>query len=231
MGARVAYLAPSERAARGKAARKAAPRRSHAEWEPSPARPHPVAVLEQQAEARVPELVPIRYGRMLVSPFTFFRGGAAIMASDLAGTPESGFHAQLCGDAHLSNFGVFGSPERKFLFDINDFDETHPGPWEWDVKRLAASVAVAARECGFSRSEREEMVVATVREYRTTIRALADAPSLRVWHSQLEVRKLMARMRREFTAKRLAQVDADLAKARTKDSMRALSKLTGVVEG
>jgi uncharacterized protein (DUF2252 family) len=231
MGTRVAYLAPSERAARGKAARQAAPRRSHAEWEPSPSRPDPVAVLEQQAEARVPELVPIRYGRMLVSPFTFFRGGAAIMASDLAGTPESGFHAQLCGDAHLSNFGVFGSPERKFLFDINDFDETHPGPWEWDVKRLAASVAVAGRECGFSRRERGASVVATVREYRTTMRALADAPSLRVWHSQLEVGKLMARMRREFTAKRLAQVDADLAKARTKDSMRALSKLTGIVEG
>jgi uncharacterized protein (DUF2252 family) len=195
------------------------------------ARPDPIAVLERQAETRVPELVPIRYGRMLVSPFAFFRGGAAIMASDLAATPESGFHAQLCGDAHLSNFGVFGSPERRFLFDINDFDETYPGPWEWDVKRLAASVAVAGRECGFSRSERRATVVSTVREYRTTMRTLADTPSLRVWHSQLEVRTLMARMRREFTAERLSQVDADLAKARTKDSMRALAKLTGVVEG
>ena len=225
------YLSPSERAKRGKTARKEVPRRSHSEWEPSSSRPDPVTLLEEQAETRVPELVPIRYGRMLVSPFAFFRGAAAIMASDLVGTPDSGFRAQLCGDAHLSNFGVFGTAERKFLFDINDFDETHPGPWEWDVKRLAASIVVAARECGHPRKERAAMVLSMAHEYRTTMRTLADTPSLRVWHSQLEVGTLMAQLRREFAAKRLSQVHADVAKARTKDSMRALSKLTGVVDG
>jgi hypothetical protein len=175
--------------------------------------------------------VPIRYGRMLVSPFAFFRGGAAIMASDLAETPRSGFQTQLCGDAHLSNFGIFGTPERKFVFDINDFDETHVGPWEWDVKRLAASLAVAAREDGYSRKLRAAIVAATAHEYRIAMRALAREPSLSVWYSHLEVDKLMARVRREFSARRLTRVEADIAKARTKDSMRAFSKLTGIVDG
>ena len=122
------YVSAKERAERGRAARKATPRRAHADWEPSATRPDPIAILEEQAATRIPELVPIRHGRMLVSPFAFFRGAAAIMAADLAGTPDSGFQTQLCGDAHLSNFGIFGTPERKFVFDINDFDETHPGP-------------------------------------------------------------------------------------------------------
>src|SRR3954452_16180881 len=146
----VAHLISAERAARGKAARAEVPRSLQAEID-FPERRDPVALLEEQAVTRVPELVPIRYGRMLTSPFAFYRGGALIMASDLARTPDSGLRVQLCGDAHLSNFGVFGSPERNLIFDINDFDETAPGPWEWDVKRLAASFAIAGRENGFSR--------------------------------------------------------------------------------
>ena len=140
----------------GKGARTNAPRAAHEVWEESPTRPDPVALLEGQAESRVQELVPIRYGRMLVSPFTFFRGAALIMASDLATTPRSGLNVQACGDAHLSNFGVFASAERNLVFDVNDFDETLPGPWEWDVKRLAASLAIAGRYRGFSDKERAE---------------------------------------------------------------------------
>ena len=145
-----AGLTLEDRVARGKAARTGAPRSSHGKWKPMADRPDPIALLQEQAESRVPELVPIRYGRMLVSPGTFYRGAALIMASDLAATPRSGVTVQLCGDAHLSNFGVFGSPERQLVFDINDFDETLPGPWEWDVKRLAASFEVAGRELGFA---------------------------------------------------------------------------------
>ncbi len=160
----------AERVARGKAARQEVPRSSHAEYTAGPARPDPVAFLEGQAASRVPELVPIRYGRMLVSPFTFFRGAALIMASDLAGTPRSGLKVQLCGDAHLMNFGAFGSPERRLVFDINDFDETSPGPFEWDVKRLAASFAIAGRDNGFSEKERRRSLVtvaqSTARRWR-----------------------------------------------------------------
>ena len=139
----------------GKAARAKTPRSSHAEFEPASDRPDPIDLLERQAESRVPELVPIRYGRMGVSPFTFYRGAALLQAADLANTPTSGLRVQLCGDAHLSNFGVFASPERRLVFDINDFDETLPGPWEWDVKRLAASLAVAGRENGYPEAERK----------------------------------------------------------------------------
>ena len=146
---KIAHLSPEERVARGKAARNEVPRASQGGWEPAEGRPDPVALLEEQAGSRVPELVPIRYGRMLVSPFTFYRGAALIMAADLAATPRSGLNAQICGDAHLSNFGVFASPERQLMFDINDFDETLPGPWEWDVKRLAASFEIAGRDRGF----------------------------------------------------------------------------------
>ena len=150
------------------------PRAAHEGWEASPTRPDPVALLESQAESRVQELVPIRYGRMLVSPFTFYRGAALIMASDLATTPTSGLHVQACGDAHLSNFGVFASAERNLVFDVNDFDETLPGPWEWDVKRLAASLAIAGRDRGFSDQERAEVVLDAVSGYRTEMAKLAD---------------------------------------------------------
>ena len=151
---RRAHLTVDQRVARGRAARHEAPRSSHGRWAPAPDRPDPVALLEEQAASRVPQLVPVRYGRMLVSPFTFYRGAALIMASDLAATPVSGVTVQLCGDAHLSNFGLFGTPERQMIFDINDFDETLPGPWEWDVKRLAASFEIMGRDRGFARADR-----------------------------------------------------------------------------
>ena len=167
---KVAHLTPGERVARGKAARNEVPRSSHGRWEPAVNRPDPVALLEEQAASRVPELVPIRYGRMLVSPFTFYRGAALIMAADLAATPRSGLHAQICGDAHLSNFGVFASPERQAMFDINDFDETLPGPWEWDVKRLAASFEIAGRDRGFTPAERRAIVLAMAENYRTRMK-------------------------------------------------------------
>ena len=150
----VPHPTEAESQAKGKQARAKVPRSSHAAFEPQPDRPDPVDLLESQAPSRVPELVPIRYGRMMVSPFTFYRGAALVMASDLSTTPRSGLNAQICGDAHLSNFGVFGSPERQLVFDCNDFDETLPGPWEWDVKRLAASIVVAGRQLGFSKTAR-----------------------------------------------------------------------------
>src|SRR6478672_10543373 len=161
----ITHLSVAERVARGKAARAEVPRRSHAGFEPLESRADPVALLERQARTRVPELVPIRYGRMLSSPFAFYRGAALVMANDLAATPRSGLIAQCCGDAHLSNFGLFASPERRLVFDINDFDETLPGPWEWDVKRLAASVVVAARDNGLAVKDQEQAVLDTVEEY------------------------------------------------------------------
>ena len=175
----VAHLTSQERKARGKAARNEVPLGSHAVFAPE-ARFDPIDLLEEQATTRVPELVPIRYGRMGVSPFTFYRGAALIMAADLAGTPTSGLHTQLCGDAHLSNFGIFGSPERHMVFDINDFDETSAGPWEWDVKRLAASVEIGGRDNGFTDKERRAAVLAGVREYRTAIRSFAAITNLEV---------------------------------------------------
>src|SRR3954468_14630384 len=169
------------RMAEGRAERESVPLEAHAEWAPSDGRPDPVWVLEEQARTRVPELVPIRHGRMLVSPFTFYRGGAAIMAADLAGTPRTGLHVQLCGDAHLSNFGVFAAPDRRLVFSVNDFDETLPGPFEWDLKRLVASVAVAGRDRGFDPKRRAPAVVAAARSYPhggARIRGEADARSL-----------------------------------------------------
>src|SRR6185503_6516498 len=160
------HMTPAERAARGKEARAAVPRESHAVFDPGPARPDPIGLLEEQAKARVPDLVPVRWGRMMVSPFTFYRGAALPMAADLATTPVSGLTVQACGDAHLSNFGMYASPERKLLFDVNDFDETLPGPWEWDVKRLAASLEVAARQNGLGRRDRRQVVLAAVGRYR-----------------------------------------------------------------
>ena len=163
---RVEHFTVAERVARGKAARAEVPRSTHSVWEPPPHRPSPVELLEEQAQTRVPELVPLRYGRMLVSPFTFYRGAAYLMASDLSGLPRTGLHTQLCGDAHLSNFGGFAAPDRRIVFSINDFDETLPGPFEWDVKRLAASFAVAGRDRGFDDKQREAVNLAVGRGYR-----------------------------------------------------------------
>jgi uncharacterized protein (DUF2252 family) len=168
----------SERAAAGRAARSAARRSSHAAWEPPGDRADPVSILEQQAASRVPELVPIRYGRMSASPFAFFRGAAAVMAADLAATPVSGLRVQACGDAHLSNFGAFAAPDRRLVFDLNDFDESLPGPWEWDIKRLAASFAIAGRENGFKRGERETIVLTAARAYREAMRSFAAQGTL-----------------------------------------------------
>src|SRR5580700_5450460 len=194
---RRAHLTVDERVARGRDARKEAPRSSHGRWTPAPDRPDPVALLEEQAESRVARLVPIRYGRMLVSPFTFYRGAALIMASDLAATPQSGVTVQLCGDAHLSNFGLFGTPERQMLFDINDFDETLPGPWEWDVKRMAASFEVMGRARGFSAADRRGVVTAGVAEYRDRMRQAAAMGTLGAWYEQLESGELLNLVRQE----------------------------------
>ncbi len=228
---KVAHLTPQERSARGKAARSEVPRSSHGDWKPAPDRPDPVSLLEEQAASRVPELVPIRYGRMLVSPFTFYRGAALIMASDLAPTPRSGLNAQICGDAHLSNFGVFASPERQLVFDINDFDETLPGPWEWDVKRLAASFEIAGRDRGFDRATRRAVVAAGVAEYRVRMGDLAGMRNLDVWYTHIDTEELVKQLKTHATKKERKKAKANLAKARTRDSMQAFSKLTHVVDG
>ncbi len=226
----VLHFTRAERVARGKAARAEVPRSLQEEIAfPEPR--DPVALLEQQAVTRVPELVPIRYGRMLVSPFAFYRGGALIMAADLARTPTSGLRVQLCGDTHLSNFGVFGSPERNLVFDINDFDETAPGPWEWDVKRLATSFAIAGRENGFSGKERRTVVLGTVRAYREAMTAFALMRNLEVWYSQLSVEQAVAQFAAGVDPKRMKKAEANIEKSRTKDSMHAFEKLTHVVDG
>ncbi len=201
-----------------------------------------MALLESQAESRVPELVPIRYGRMLVSAFTFYRGAALIMASDLASTPSSGLNVQACGDAHLSNFGVFASAERNLVFDVNDFDETLPAPWEWDVKRLAASLAIAGRDRGFSDQERADVVLDAVTGYRTEMAKLAAMRDLDVWYARMDIEKVLSDLGDELglTGKKHAdrslskaktQAEKALAKSRTRDSMQALDKLTKVVDG
>jgi uncharacterized protein (DUF2252 family) len=223
-------LTLTERAARGKAARAEVPRSMHAEID-FPKRRDPLALLEEQSVSRLPELVPIRYGRMLVSPFAFYRGGALIMAFDLARTPSTGIRVQLCGDAHLSNFGVFGSPERRLVFDINDFDETAPGPWEWDVKRLAASFAIAGRDNGFSDNERREIVLETVRSYRETMAVFAGMSNLDLWYANLPIEQALDQFVRGVDPKRLKKAQGDIAKVRTKDSTHAFGKLTHMVDG
>ena len=227
----VSGLTTAERVARGKAARGQVPRASHAAFDPPSDRPDPIALLEDQAKSRVPELVPIRWGRMLVSPFTFYRGAALPMASDLATTPVSGLAVQACGDAHLSNFGLFGSAERRLVFDVNDFDETLPGPWEWDVKRLAASLEVAARGNGFSGKQRREIVMAAVGQYRQAMRGFAGMTNLDVWYAHLDLDELRAQFDSQLQPRQRQAVDKGLAKARTRDSMQEVAKLTRMVDG
>jgi uncharacterized protein (DUF2252 family) len=229
--ARVEHFTVAERAARGRAARAEVSRSSHAGWEPSPHRPDPVVLLEEQAVTRVPELVPIRYGRMMVSPFTFFRGAAYLMASDLAGTPRTGLHVQLCGDAHLSNFGGFAAPDRRLTFSINDFDETLPGPFEWDVKRLVASFAVAGRDRGFDVKQREAVNLTVARSYREAMRGFAQMRTLDLWYSRLDADEIMRRFAAEVSKATLKRVERNAAKARNKDSLKAFAKLTRVVDG
>jgi uncharacterized protein (DUF2252 family) len=207
------------------------PRSSHATFEPARVRTDPVELLERQATTRVPELVPIRYGRMLVSPFSFYRGAALIMASDLAGTPRIGLDVQCCGDAHVSNFGVFASPERRLVFDINDFDETLPGPWEWDVKRLATSVLIAARDRGLASKDGEQAVLDTVREYRTAMAAFAAMKNLEVWYAHLEVEAMLAEFGSQLTHGDLKAAQKAVAKARTRDSVSVYAKLSEEADG
>ena len=183
-------------------------------------------MLLSQAESRLPDLVPIRHGRMLVSPFTYYRGAALPMAADLATTPTSGLRVQLCGDAHLSNFGAFASPERKLVFDLNDFDETLPGPFEWDVKRLAASVVVAGRDNEFSRKDIRKAVLAAVSGYRLAMRGFAKQPLMDVWYAYLDIEETLKTFTSQLKPKSVKNTEAMLAKARTRDSMQALNKLT-----
>jgi uncharacterized protein (DUF2252 family) len=200
-------------------------------FDPPADRADPIELLEAQAQTRVPELVPIRYGRMLVSPFTFYRGAAKIMASDLATTPDSGLTVQCCGDAHLSNFGVFASPERRLVFDINDFDETLPGPWEWDVKRLAVSMLIAARDNGFGAKDQDQIVLATVASYRDAMRDFAGMSNLEVWYAHLDTESVLQKYGPQFKARQVKRTQKTLAKARTRDSMSSFEKLTERVDG
>jgi uncharacterized protein (DUF2252 family) len=220
-----AVLTPGERETSGKSARRRAPRSVQARWEPVSDRPDAVDILTEQDRTRVPQLVSIRHGRMLASPFSFYRGAAAIMAADLAATPRSGLDAQLCGDAHLSNFGVFSAPDRRLIFDINDFDETCPGPFEWDVKRLAASFAVAGRDLGFKKGERREPVLTAAREYRQEMRRLAAMRSIDVWYQRLDV-DMIERYRDQVGKQQAKNFDKGIAKAESKNSLRAFTKLT-----
>jgi len=221
---------PAESAAAGKAARARVPLESHREFDPAPSR-DPVGLLLEQAKSRIPELVPVRHGRMLVSPFTFYRGAALPMAADLATVPSPGFRAQLCGDAHLSNFGAFGSPERRLVFDVNDFDETLPGPFEWDVKRLVASLVVAGRDNGFAAADTRRVAVAAGARYRKAMREFAGSGTLAVWYSRLDVEDAIAQFKSRLRKSAVKKSRVVAAKIRTRDSTQAVAKLTRVVDG
>jgi uncharacterized protein (DUF2252 family) len=232
---RVAHPSVEERTARGKDARTRTPRSTHAGWKPATDRPDPVGLLERQDATREPDLVPVRHGRMMVSPFTFYRGAAKIMAADLKDTPRAGLDVQLCGDAHLSNFGLFGSPERRLLFDLNDFDETLPGPFEYDVKRMAASLTIAARNNGFSKADARSVTQASVTGYREAMAGFAGMGTLEVWYASLSEDILLyaargaAKTKRE--AKEVRRASIGFGKARMRDSLQALSKLGELVGG
>jgi uncharacterized protein (DUF2252 family) len=243
-GRTIAHPTVADRRARGKQARDRTPLSSHRRWTPAADRPDPVALLQDQDATREPDLVPVRHGRMLVSPFTFYRGAAKIMAADLAGTPTAGLQVQLCGDAHLSNFGAFGSPERRLLFDLNDFDETLPGPFEYDVKRLAASFTIAARNNGFGKADTRAVTLASVAAYREAMAGFATMGTLAIWYAHLDEDQLLeavgsaaaeASKASKKAAKAVKQVGKDVrkgaAKARTRDSLQALSKLAERVDG
>lgn len=225
------HVTREERVRRGKDARATLPLDALADVGPTDGRPDPLDLLEQQAVLRVPELVPLRYARMSVSPFAFYRGSALVMAHDLASTPDSGLRAQLCGDAHLSNFGVFGSPERRLLFDANDFDETLPGPFEWDVKRLVASAELAGRANGFSRKERRQVVVGAARAYRQAVREFARLPALAVWYAHASVDEMMDEILATLPDRSARRTRATVTKARASDHVKVAQKLTAVEDG
>jgi len=225
------HATPDERISRGKASRQETPRRSQAQWESWPNRPDPVSLLEEQAKTRWPELVPIRYGRMLASPFAFFRGGAYIMASDLATTPRTGLSVQACGDAHLVNFGIYSSPERGQVFDMNDFDETLPGPWEWDVKRLAASFEVAMRDRGMEPADRRDVLLTVASAYRESMAEFATLGNLDVWYKRLDTSIILERLQTDAEKRTVKRTAKLFAKAEGKNNLRALAKLTVMVDG
>ncbi|MGZ4176779.1 MAG: DUF2252 domain-containing protein, partial [Solirubrobacteraceae bacterium] len=226
-----ATLVTGESAERGRAARQAVPRSAHGEWSPAPDRPDPIGVLQAQAATRLQDLVPIRYGRMLVSPFTFYRGAAAVMAADLAATPDSGIVVQACGDAHISNFGGFAAQDRRLLFGPNDFDETLPGPWEWDVKRMAASVEIAGRDIGLAPDRRRSLVTDCVREYREAMRGFANESHLEVWYDRLNASELVDHFGGRLDRKGRVLFTKPFASARRKTSLRAVERLTERVDG
>jgi hypothetical protein len=227
----VGRLTMAERAERGKAARSALPQEGHAVFDPPADRADPVGLLERQATSRLPDLVPVRYGRMLKSPFNYFRGAALPMAADLGATPVSGLAVQACGDAHLSNFGLYASPERALVFDLNDFDETLPGPWEWDVKRLAASLEVAGRDNGYRPGRRRKIVTAAVRRYREAMRCFAGQTTLAVWYARADIAELREQFGSQLSGREQKRADRDVSNARTRDSLQALNKLTRMVDG
>ena len=239
---KVKHPSVEERAAKGKGCREKTPVSSHTGWVPASDRPDPVALLEEQNLTREQDLVPVRHGRMLVSPFTFYRGAAKIMAADLKDTPRAGLVSQLCGDAHLSNFGVFASPERTLLFDLNDFDETLPGPFEYDVKRMAASFTIAARNNGFTKEETRDATLTAVRAYREAMAEFAQMRTLDIWYARLSEEQLMETIelavatQKGKALKKAAQgmektARQNVAKAHTRDSLQALSKLAERVDG
>lgn len=221
----------ADRVALGRRARERCPLVAHGDFTPASDRPDPVDLLEQQAATRVPDLVPLRYGRMLASPFAFFRGGALIMAHDLAARPHSGLQVQLCGDAHLSNFGLYGTPERRLVFDLNDFDETLPGPFEWDVLRLAASLEVAGRQNGFGARRCREIVGHAAGTYRRTMRRFADVSTLDVWYSHLDADSVVTELDGQLGSRSLRRAKELLSKARRKDQRQAVARLTKARDG
>ncbi|HEY1001310.1 MAG TPA: DUF2252 family protein, partial [Streptosporangiaceae bacterium] len=256
---RISHLSLDERLAKGRTARDRTPPSSHAGWSPAADRPDPVGLLEQQDRTREPDLVPVRHGRMMVSPFTFYRGAAKIMAVDLKDTPAVGLGVQLCGDAHLSNFGMFASPERRLVFDLNDFDETLPGPFEYDVKRMAASFLIAGRNNGFAKADARAAAMASVAAYREAMADFARMPTMDVWYAHFDEDRFRTVIQDALAAETSAAVkkeknkkakkgqkdprqakeakeaarraEKNLAKAHTRDSVQALSKLAELVDG
>src|SRR5437667_3726552 len=210
----------AERYVAGKALRAKAPRTSHGEWASASDRPDPISLLEESNRTRVPDLVPIRYGRMSLSPFAYLRGSAVVMASDLAKTPISGIQVQICGDAHLSNFGFFATPERNLVFDVNDFDETLPGPWDWDLKRLAASIVVAGRQNGYTALENSQSVISSMQEYHTLMQQMARTSALDVWYQHIDIGEIMGLVKR----KEQERLQKQVGKARHRTNLGAFPK-------
>ncbi len=225
MARRIEGRTADERRQLGKSVRTEVPREVHGDWAPAPDRPDPVALLEEQSLGRIPDLVPIRYGRMLVSPFAFYRGAALIMAADLARAPSTGIQVVACGDAHLSNFGVFATPERRLAFDVNDFDEAHPAPFEWDVKRLATSLVLVAREQGFGDETGRRMANAVASAYRTRMLELAPMGFLDAWYVHIDVTDLLQQARQSGSGKKRRWAKTFVEKASTRTNLGALQRL------